>query len=206
MELVEAPYVSHGVRGSSWLVKIILYFISFLVVCSKTLNIYVVGLDLQVLECKLNPYWSKLRLKEKHDVMLFFFSSHVLRIQKRFLRKNGTPFSFICCWDIPFFLTYWGYWGCPLISSWLAGSQLLRLYPSTQAQNHPDPLLASQSDALIIAPHRDFRSPSHPLIAQKHVCPDILWIESHLKIPTMQWNKNYLFRKVGLIRTTMWCE
>ena len=35
MELVEAPHVSHGVRGSSWLVKIIFYFISFLVVCSK---------------------------------------------------------------------------------------------------------------------------------------------------------------------------
>ena len=30
------------------------------------------GLGPQVLECKLNPYWSKLRLKEKHDVMLFF--------------------------------------------------------------------------------------------------------------------------------------
>ena len=35
MELVEALHVSHDERGSSWLVKIIFYFISFLVVCSK---------------------------------------------------------------------------------------------------------------------------------------------------------------------------
>ena len=55
-------------------------------------------------------------------------------------------------------------------------------------------LLASQSDALKVAPHRDFQPhPIHPLIAQKHVCLSIWRIESHLKIPTMQWN--YLFRK-----------
>ena len=33
----------------------------------------ILGLGPQVLECKLNPYWSKLRLREKHDVMLFSF-------------------------------------------------------------------------------------------------------------------------------------
>ena len=37
---------------------------------------------------------------------------------------------------------------------------------------HMDLLLALQSDALIVAPHRDPSNPiqSHPLIAQKHVC------------------------------------
>ena len=35
MESEEAPHVSHDVRGISWLVKIIFYFISFLVVCLK---------------------------------------------------------------------------------------------------------------------------------------------------------------------------
>ena len=48
-------------------------------------------------------------------------------------------------------------------------------------------LLASQSDAHIVAPHSDPTQPIHPtnpLIAQKHVCP--IYYDSHLKIPTMQ--------------------
>ena len=35
MESKDAPHVSHGVRGRSRLVKVIFYFISFLVICSK---------------------------------------------------------------------------------------------------------------------------------------------------------------------------
>ena len=57
-------------------------------------------------------------------------------------------------------------------------------------------LLASRSDALIVAPHSDpTNQPTHPIqptYSSEAFMPDIL---CHLKIPTMQWNKNYLFRK-----------
>ena len=59
------------------MVKLIFHYISFLIVCSKykisTIKGLNLGLGPQALECKLNPYWSKLRLREKHDVMLFSF-------------------------------------------------------------------------------------------------------------------------------------
>ena len=79
----------------------------------------------------------------------------------------------------------WSYLGCWLL--WTRWNQRIRW--------QPHPLLESQSDALIIAPHRDPSNPSNPLVAQKHHSIYIWRIESILKIHTMQWNKNYIFKK-----------
>ena len=55
---------------------------------------------------------------------------------------------------------------------------------------------ASQSNALIVAPHRD-PTQSQLTFSSEALKPIYMKdrrIESHLKIPTMQCNKNYLFR------------
>ena len=110
MESKDAPHVSHGVRGRSRLVKVIFYFISFLVFVQNTK--YILSKEYQrshswVLECKLNSYWSKLRLREKMTYCCFL-SSHALWFQKSFWRKDRIPFSFLGCWDIPSSAVYLG--------------------------------------------------------------------------------------------------
>ena len=86
-ELLKGNGIRGGAARVSWCERMLLigqshilfYFIfSFLL---KTQNIYyergikglILVLGSQVLECKLNPYWWKLRLIEKHDIMMFSF-------------------------------------------------------------------------------------------------------------------------------------
>ena len=45
-----------------------------------------------VLECKLNPYWSKLRLREKHDVILFSFFTCPLIPKTLLTQKSDSIF------------------------------------------------------------------------------------------------------------------
>ena len=107
MESKDAPHVSHGVRGRSRLVKVIFYFISFLVFVQNTK--YILSKEYQrsqswVLECKLNSYWSKLRLREKHDVLLFSFFTCPLVPKTLLTQKSDSIFvhrllrcSIFCC-------------------------------------------------------------------------------------------------------------
>ena len=95
MESKDAPHVSHGVRGRSRLVKVIFYFISFLVFVQNTK--YILSKEYQrsqswVLECKLNSYWSKLRLREKHDVLLFSFFTCPLVPKTLLTQKSDSIF------------------------------------------------------------------------------------------------------------------
>ena len=79
-ELLKGNGISGGAARVSWYERehliaqshILFYFIS------SCLFKYKISKGYQrshswVLECKLNPYWSKIRLREKHDVMLFSF-------------------------------------------------------------------------------------------------------------------------------------
>ena len=78
-ELLKGNGISGGTARVSWCERelligqnhILFYFIFSCLF--KIQNNYYQRSHSWVLECKLNPYWSKLRLREKHDVMLFSF-------------------------------------------------------------------------------------------------------------------------------------
>ena len=55
-------------------------------------NPKVLGLGPQGPECKLNPYWSKLRVREKHDVMLFSFFTCPLIPKTLLTQKSDSIF------------------------------------------------------------------------------------------------------------------
>ena len=55
-------------------------------------NPKVLGLGPQGPECKLNPYWSKLRVREKHDVMLFSFLTCPLIPKTLLTQKSDSIF------------------------------------------------------------------------------------------------------------------
>ena len=84
---------------SLWLrlneMQILLYFFSNLFVSllfTQDRNPKVLGLGPQGPECKLNPYWSKLRVREKHDVMLFSFFTCPLIPKTLLTQKSDSIF------------------------------------------------------------------------------------------------------------------
>ena len=103
-ELLKGNGISGGTARVSWCERelligqnhILFYFIFSCLF--KIQNNYYQRSHSWILECKLNPYWSKLRLRETHDIILFSFFICPL-IPKTPLTKNRIPFSFISCWD-----------------------------------------------------------------------------------------------------------
>ena len=74
---------------------ILSYFFSNLFVSllfTQDRNPKVLGLGPQGPECKLNPYWSKLRVREKHDVMLFSFLTCPLIPKTLLTQKSDSIF------------------------------------------------------------------------------------------------------------------
>ena len=93
-ELLKGNGISGGTARVSWCERelligqnhILFYFIFSCLF--KIQNNYYQRSHSWVLECKLNPYWSKLRLREKHDVMLFSFFT-CLSIPKTLLTQKS---------------------------------------------------------------------------------------------------------------------
>ena len=95
MESEEAPHVSYS----------ILFYFQLFIQNTK----YILSKEYQrsqswVLECKLNSYWSKLRLREKHDVLLFSFFTCPLVPKTLLTQKSDSIFvhrllrySIFCC-------------------------------------------------------------------------------------------------------------
>ena len=97
-ELLKGNGISGGTARVSWWERelligqnhILFYFIFSCLF--KIQNNYYQRSHSWVLECKLNPYWSKLRLREKHDVILFSFFTCPLIPKTLLTQKSDSIF------------------------------------------------------------------------------------------------------------------
>ena len=97
-ELLKGNGISGGTARVSWCERelligqnhILFYFIFSCLF--KIQNNYYQRSHSWVLECKLNPYWSKLRLREKHDVILFSFFTCPLIPKTLLTQKSDSIF------------------------------------------------------------------------------------------------------------------